>query len=126
CADVSEFESYMPSHAVRVSLSQEVSRGSVAPRLLKPCSGAAESARAKSKPRFAPQNGHARRRMITVDGDSMDPLLSSGDRILIDTSQRIPVPPGIFVLCAVLSARGPVLLDWPPPVVDPPSQLERE
>lgn len=37
-------------------------------------------------------------RMITVDGDSMEPLLSSGDRILIDSSQRIPVPPGIFVI----------------------------
>ena len=37
-------------------------------------------------------------RMITIDGDSMYPLLSSGDRILLDTSQRIPVPPGIFVI----------------------------
>lgn len=37
-------------------------------------------------------------RMITVDGDSMEPLLSSGDRILVDTGQRIPVPPGIFVI----------------------------
>jgi phage repressor protein C with HTH and peptisase S24 domain len=37
-------------------------------------------------------------RMITVDGDSMEPLLSSGDRILIDNSQRVPVPPGIFVI----------------------------
>ena len=37
-------------------------------------------------------------RMITIDGDSMEPLLASGDRILIDTSQRIPVPPGIFVI----------------------------
>ncbi len=37
-------------------------------------------------------------RMITVDGDSMEPLLSSGNRILIDTSQRVPVPPGIFVI----------------------------
>ncbi|WBQ12848.1 S24 family peptidase [Hyphomonadaceae bacterium BL14] len=37
-------------------------------------------------------------RMITIDGDSMEPVLSSGDRILIDTSQRIPVPPGIFVV----------------------------
>jgi phage repressor protein C with HTH and peptisase S24 domain len=37
-------------------------------------------------------------RMITVDGDSMEPLLSPGDRILLDTSQRIPVPPGIFVI----------------------------
>ena len=37
-------------------------------------------------------------RMITIDGDSMEPLLASGDRILIDTGQRIPVPPGIFVI----------------------------
>lgn len=37
-------------------------------------------------------------RMITVDGDSMEPLLSSGDRILVDTNQRVPVPPGIFVI----------------------------
>ena len=36
--------------------------------------------------------------MITVDGDSMEPLLSSGDRILIDVSRRVPVPPGIFVI----------------------------
>ena len=37
-------------------------------------------------------------RMITIDGDSMEPLLANGDRILIDTSQRVPVPPGIFVI----------------------------
>jgi len=37
-------------------------------------------------------------RMITISGDSMEPLLGSGDRILLDTSQRIPVPPGIFVI----------------------------
>ena len=37
-------------------------------------------------------------RMITVDGDSMEPLLSNGDRILIDVSQRVPVPPDIFVI----------------------------
>jgi len=28
----------------------------------------------------------------------MEPVLSSGDRILIDTSRRVPVPPGIFVI----------------------------
>ena len=37
-------------------------------------------------------------RMITVDGDSMEPLFSSGDRILIDVSRQLPVPPGIFVI----------------------------
>ena len=36
---------------------------------------------------FAP--GPEDLRMITVDGDSMEPLLSSGDRILIDVSQRV-------------------------------------
>lgn len=38
--------------------------------------------------------------MIAVDGDSMEPLLSSGDRILIDVSRTVPVPPGIFVIWA--------------------------
>ncbi len=37
-------------------------------------------------------------RMVTADGDSMKPFLSSGDRILIDVSQRVPVPPGLFVI----------------------------
>ena len=37
-------------------------------------------------------------RMITIDDDSMEPLLSSGGRILIDVRQRIPVPPGIFLI----------------------------
>ena len=36
--------------------------------------------------------------IITIDGDSMAPLLASGDRILIDTNQRVPVPPGLFVI----------------------------
>ena len=36
--------------------------------------------------------------MIAVDGDSMEPLLSTGDRILIDVSRTVPVPPGIFVI----------------------------
>ncbi len=36
--------------------------------------------------------------MIPVDGDSMEPVLASGDRILIDVSRTVPVPPGIFVI----------------------------
>ena len=36
--------------------------------------------------------------MIEVDGDSMEPLLSSGDHILIDASRTVPAPPGIFVI----------------------------
>jgi phage repressor protein C with HTH and peptisase S24 domain len=37
-------------------------------------------------------------RLIAVHGDSMAPLLAPGDRILVDTAQRVPVPPGIFVI----------------------------
>lgn len=37
-------------------------------------------------------------RVITIHGDSMEPLLSSGDRILVDLSQRVPAQPGIFVI----------------------------
>ena len=44
--------------------------------------------------RANPENLH----IITIDGDSMEPLLSTGDRIRIDRSQRVPVPPGIFVI----------------------------
>ncbi|MCZ0933636.1 MAG: S24 family peptidase [Gemmatimonadetes bacterium] len=36
--------------------------------------------------------------MIEVDGDPMEPLLSSGDHILIDVSRTVPAPPGIFVI----------------------------
>jgi phage repressor protein C with HTH and peptisase S24 domain len=37
-------------------------------------------------------------RMLTLVGDSGEPLVSSGDRIVVDTSQRVPVPPGLFVI----------------------------
>ena len=37
-------------------------------------------------------------RMIPLGGDSMEPLVSRGDRILIDISERDPVPPGSFVV----------------------------
>ena len=36
--------------------------------------------------------------MVEVDGDSMEPLLSSGDHIMIDVSRTVPAPPGIFVI----------------------------
>ena len=36
--------------------------------------------------------------MVEVDGDSMEPLLSSGDHIMIDVSRAAPAPPGIFVI----------------------------
>ena len=36
--------------------------------------------------------------MVEVDGDSMEPLLSSGDHILIDVSRTVLAPPGMFVI----------------------------
>jgi len=36
--------------------------------------------------------------VIEVDGDSMEPLVSTGDHILIDASRTVPAPPGIFVI----------------------------
>ena len=37
-------------------------------------------------------------RIMTVEGDSMEPTLFEGDTILVDMTKRAPSPPGIFVL----------------------------
>lgn len=37
-------------------------------------------------------------RIITVMGDSMEPALQPGQRILVDTGDRNPSPPGVFVV----------------------------
>lgn len=37
-------------------------------------------------------------RIITVYGDSMVPDFQPGDRVMVDTSDRIPSPPGVFVI----------------------------
>lgn len=37
-------------------------------------------------------------RIVTIDGDSMEPVLMSGDKVLVDLSRTLPSPPGIFVL----------------------------
>ena len=36
--------------------------------------------------------------IIEVQGDSMEPTLRPGDRVMIDTADRCPSPPGIFAL----------------------------
>lgn len=36
--------------------------------------------------------------LITVVGDSMEPTLLPGQKVLVDTSDRFPTPPGIFVV----------------------------
>ncbi len=35
---------------------------------------------------------------LEVRGDSMEPTLRSGDRVIVDTLERLPSPAGIFVL----------------------------
>lgn len=37
-------------------------------------------------------------KIITIDGNSMEPVLYSGDKVLVDTSRTAPSPPGIFIL----------------------------
>ncbi|WP_420403326.1 S24 family peptidase [Nisaea sp.] len=37
-------------------------------------------------------------RIISIDGDSMEPVLHSGDKVMLDLSRTAPSPPGIFVL----------------------------
>ena len=41
-----------------------------------------------------PENCH----VIRVEGDSMEPTLRTGDRVMIDVSKTLPTPPGLFVL----------------------------
>lgn len=36
--------------------------------------------------------------VLSIDGDSMEPVLYSGDKVMIDLSRTAPSPPGIFVL----------------------------
>jgi phage repressor protein C with HTH and peptisase S24 domain len=40
----------------------------------------------------------AKLRVVSIDRDPMEPLLHSGDRVLLDTSKPVPVPSGIFVI----------------------------
>ncbi|MEK9748277.1 MAG: S24 family peptidase [Pseudomonadales bacterium] len=37
-------------------------------------------------------------RLIEVQGDSMEPTLTTGDKVMVDCSQKSPTPPGLFAL----------------------------
>ena len=37
-------------------------------------------------------------RIIEVQGDSMEPILHAGDRVMINTADKRPTPPGVFAL----------------------------
>jgi hypothetical protein len=69
-------------------------------------------ARVKATHTLIVQSGPDRARakdqqIITIDGESTNPLPSSGDHILVDPAQRAPVPPGIFVTwdCMAIVAK---------------------
>lgn len=40
----------------------------------------------------------AKLRLITINGDSMAPILKHGDVVMLDCAQRKPSPPGIFIV----------------------------
>lgn len=37
-------------------------------------------------------------RIITIEGDSMEPQLFAGDKVIVDLSRTEPSPPGVFIL----------------------------
>ena len=37
-------------------------------------------------------------RIIEVQGDSMEPTLRAGDRVMVDMGSKVPSPPGVFAL----------------------------
>lgn len=58
--------------------------------------------------------------VIEVIGDSMEPLLEAGDRVLVDRRQTTPSPPGIFVVfdgLATVCKRVEYLPGSEPPTV---------
>jgi transcriptional regulator with XRE-family HTH domain len=67
---------------------------------------------------FTPAPGDVR--IIRVVGDSMEPHYPAGDRVLIDTSHRIPSPPGVYVIWdgfALILKHAEVLAGRKPPMV---------
>jgi len=45
-------------------------------------------------------------RMLHISGDSMEPTLQHNDIVLVDTSRKIPSPPGVFVLFDGMGITG--------------------
>jgi len=66
--------------------------------------------------RVAPRNA----RVIEVQGDSMEPTLRSGDRVIVNTADKQPSPPGVFALWdgfGVVVKRIEVIPNSEPPTV---------
>ncbi|WP_278360214.1 XRE family transcriptional regulator [Thalassospira xiamenensis] len=66
--------------------------------------------------RVAPRNA----RVIEVQGDSMEPTLRSGDRVIVNTADKKPSPPGVFALWdgfGVVVKRIEVIPNSEPPTV---------
>lgn len=59
-------------------------------------------------------------RIFEVQGDSMEPTLETGDRVLVNTADRLPSPPGLFALWdgfGVVVKRIEHLLNSDPPTL---------
>jgi phage repressor protein C with HTH and peptisase S24 domain len=59
-------------------------------------------------------------RIVRVAGDSMEPEYPAGERVAVDTSHRIPSPPGVYVLWdgfGLVLKRVEILLGSDPPRV---------
>lgn len=60
-------------------------------------------------------------RIIEVEGDSMEPTLLSGDRVMIDTKRLAPSPPGLFAIhdgIGIVVKRLDYILGSDPPAVE--------
>ncbi|MFW0776436.1 MAG: XRE family transcriptional regulator [Rickettsiales bacterium] len=52
------------------------------------------------------QTDAANLRMLHISGDSMEPTLLHNDIVLVDTSRKVPSPPGVFVLFDGMGITG--------------------
>jgi phage repressor protein C with HTH and peptisase S24 domain len=70
----------------------------------------------------------SRLRIITIYGDSMAPTFMPGTRVMVDTEDRKPSPPGIFVVfdgLGLVVKRIEHLLHSDPPTIRLASDNER-
>ncbi|NKC30180.1 XRE family transcriptional regulator [Falsiroseomonas selenitidurans] len=59
-------------------------------------------------------------RIVRVAGDSMEPEYPAGERVAVDTSHRIPSPPGVYVLWdgfGLVLKRVELLMGEDPPLI---------
>lgn len=91
-------------HGLEVEANQEIARWAVPRAMLEGVTTATPS----------------RLRIITVYGDSMAPTFPPGARVMVDTEDRVPSPPGVFVVfdgLGLVVKRVEFLLHSDPPTI---------